>query len=176
MSTQPGETFQSPLAAAKRWTRRASDGTKRIFSRRKGASGPSEGDGTSLGVFDGTSATSLGRHDETTPTHPSEKSERETTVAILKEDETVPSTPSMEVNSATRLSQEDRTVQREHSSVEYIQTVPLREDEIAVDSHPPDKDNESTSSQTVIAAQPSESTEDDSACEHAVFYVPGYWR
>ena len=176
MSRQPRETFQSPLAAAKHQTSRASDDTKRNISRRKAASSPSEGDDTSPGVFDGTSAASLGRPDETTHTHPSAKDKRETTVPVLKEDEAVSSTSSVRVDSAKPLSQKEKTVERAHSSAEDIQTAPLREGEAAVDSQPPDKDNRATSSQAVVTAHPSGSSEDESACEHRASCVARCWR
>lgn len=176
MSTRSRETFQSLLAAPEHWTRRANDGAKRIFSRRKGAPSPPEGNGTSPGVFDYSSPTSLGGHDETTRTRSSLKDEREAIVLALEEDKVGPSTRSVEVDSATPRSQEAKTAERAHSSVEDIKTVHLPEDETVADSHPPNEDNIAPSSRAVVTAQRSGSMEDESACKHKAFCVPKYWR
>ena len=165
------ETFRWLLAVVKRETRRAGGVIQRVYRRRKEASGHSEGNGTSPDVVDvdGNSAPSLLRYNETTRIHPTAKDERETTVPIIKEDDVAPSTPSVEVHSATPLSQKDKTVERVRSSSEDIKTSLLRHDENLVDSYPPQQDNRTTSSQGVVSALPPESIEDDSACEHKFY-------
>ena len=160
MSMQPRETFQSLLAAAKQGTKRASDR----------ASSPSEGNGTSLGVLDGTNAASVPRYDETTRTRPPAKGKTDTATPILNEDKAAPSTPSVEVNSATPLSQEDNLVEVMRS-FEGIQM-----DKHPVDSQPPKQDNKATSSQATVTAQPPRSIEDEPPCEHKVIRDSKCWR
>ena len=149
---QPRETFQSLLAAAKQGTKRASDR----------ASSPSERNGTSPDVLDSNSAASILRYDETTRTR---TEDTETAIPVLNEDEARPSTPSVEGNSATPISQEDNLVELMRSFEENIKAFLLQMDKHAVDGNPPKQDNKATSSQ---AAQPPGLIEDNSACEHKV--------
>ena len=176
MSTRSRETVQPFLAAAEQGIRRASDATKRTLSRIKGESGPSEGNGTSPGALDENSATSLPRNDETTRTRPSLNDERAASLPTLKADEVASSTPLVEVSSATALSQKDKPVEPAHSSVEDIQTVPLLDGEIVVDSYPPDQGDRPIYFQAMVTAQLPRRIEDDSACEHKSYCVPGCWR
>ena len=129
-------------------------------------SSPSEDNHPSPSVLDGNTATFLPRYDETTHTRSSAKDERGKAVPILKETEAAPSTPSVEVNSATPLSQKDKTLERVNSSVEDIQTILMRQDENSADFRSPEQDYRATSSQAVMTAQPLGWIQDDSACEH----------
>ena len=174
MSAQPRETVQSLLAAAERGNRKACNTPERTFGERNGLASLSRGDDTSPGVLDGTSATSLPRYDDTTRTRPLATDERETTVSVRKEDEAVPPTLSVEINSATPLSQNYKRVV--HFSVEDTKTVLLPQDRNAVDSLPPAQDNRATSSQAMVTAQGPGSIDDDSVCENKVCSVQRCWR
>ena len=174
MSTRPRKNFRSLLAAVERETKRASDVPQRTSGGRDGPDSLSAGDGISLGTLEGYNPTSFPQYNETTFSRPPAKDERETTIPVIKEDEAASSTPSVEVNRATPLSQKDKTVEGVHSSVEDIKTDLLRQDEKAVDCQLSPQDKRATSSQAVVTAQPPGSIEDDSACEYKVCCVRRY--
>ena len=171
MSTRPNEPFLSLLAE----TRRISDIIQKSFSRSKRASGPSKSNGTSPGVSDGNSPTSLPQYDETIDTGPSGKEEGATASSIQTEDEAAQSTPSVDVDSATPISQEDDLVELMRAFEEDIKAFIFQLHQNAMDSHPPERNNKATSSRAVVTAQPWRSMEDNSACEHKSCCVPRCW-
>ena len=175
MSTRPRKTSQSLLSGANRGTKRTSDTPETPFRRRKWASGPSKSNGTSPGVSDGNSPTSLPQYDETIDTGPSGKEEGAIAVSIQTEDEAAQATPSVDVDSATPISQEDDLVELMRAFEEDIKAFIFQLHQNAMDYHPPERNNKATSSRTVVTAQPRRSMEDDSACEPKSYCVPRCW-
>jgi hypothetical protein len=174
MSARPREMSQPLPAGAERGIRGTRDAAERIFGDKNELVSLSGGDDTSRGTLDGDNATPFPQYDKMTRALPETTDEIETTIPVPKENQAVPFTPSVEVNSGTLLSQKDKTVERVHSSVQDIKTPVLRQHENVVNSRPPEQDNRVTSSQAVLTAQPPGSIE-DAACKPKVYCVLGRW-